>query len=82
MSASWDPDREGSALGVDEFQRNMSNISDGFGRSRENAILREKMAGLSQAEIQSALSDLNEREAGDQKRSQQSLQAKLRDELK
>ena len=43
MSASWDPDREGSFLGTDEFSQNIENIKSGLSRSRENAILREKM---------------------------------------
>ena len=43
MSASWDEDREGSALGVDEFQRNLDNVKEGLGRSRENAILRDRL---------------------------------------
>jgi Photosynthesis affected mutant 68 len=80
MSASWDPDREGSALGWDEFQRNSKNLKDGFGRSRDNAILREKMTGLSPNELETALSDLDQRETAERKR-QQSLQGKLRDEL-
>lgn len=43
MSASWDEDREGSALGVDEFQRNLENVKEGLGRSRENAVLRDRL---------------------------------------
>jgi Photosynthesis affected mutant 68 len=44
MSASWDPDREGSFLGTDEFSQNLGNIKSGLSRSRDNAILREQMA--------------------------------------
>ena len=43
MSASWDEDREGDFWGVEEFQRNVQNIQDGLGRSRENAVLRERL---------------------------------------
>ncbi|KAG7344235.1 DUF3464 domain containing protein [Nitzschia inconspicua] len=43
MSASWDDDREGSFLGADEFSQNLENIKTGLSRSRENAILRDKM---------------------------------------
>ena len=80
MSASWDPEREGSVLGVEEFQRNMGNIKQGLGRSRDDALLREKMAGLSETEIQAALSDLERRESAGIRK--QSLQNKLDDELK
>ncbi|CAJ1398672.1 unnamed protein product [Effrenium voratum] len=30
MSASWDPDKEGSALGAEEFSENMQILGDGF----------------------------------------------------
>lgn len=43
MSASWDPEREGSILGTDEFSRNIDNIKGGLSRSRENAEVREKI---------------------------------------
>mmetsp|Transcript_28446 Transcript_28446/g.77049 ORF Transcript_28446/g.77049 Transcript_28446/m.77049 type:complete len:278 (+) Transcript_28446:310-1143(+) len=43
MSASWDPEREGTALGTDEFSRNVDNIKAGLGRSRDNAQVREQM---------------------------------------
>ena len=62
MSASWDPDAEGSLLGVDEFKTNLGNIQDGLKRTRENAILREKMTGLPESEIQKAIDDLNKRD--------------------
>lgn len=80
MSASWDPEREGSFLGTEEFKRNVDNIKEGLGRSRENALLRDKMSGLSEDELQSALADLDRRESSDAKR-QQSLKSKLNDEL-
>mmetsp|Transcript_19323 Transcript_19323/g.46691 ORF Transcript_19323/g.46691 Transcript_19323/m.46691 type:complete len:254 (+) Transcript_19323:259-1020(+) len=43
FSSSWDADREGSLLGTDEFSQNLGNIKAGLSRSRENAILRDKM---------------------------------------
>jgi len=43
MSASWDPEREGSVLGTDEFSRNIDNIKGGLSRSRENAQVREQI---------------------------------------
>lgn len=63
LSASWDPDREGSVLGAAEFRRNLGSIQEGLRRSRDNALLREKLAGLSPVEIQAALSDLDRRDA-------------------
>ena len=62
MSASWDPEREGSALGVDEFGRNVKNLREGLSRSRENALLREKLAGMSEQEIEAAIRDLDKRD--------------------
>lgn len=62
MSASWDPDREGSFIGWDEFQLNLDNVREGLRRSRSNAILREKMSNLSTKEVQQALQDLDRRE--------------------
>jgi len=43
MSASWDPEREGSVLGTDEFSRNIDNIKGGLKRSGENAQIREQI---------------------------------------
>jgi hypothetical protein len=43
MSASWDPEREGSVLGTDEFSRNIDNIKGGLNRSRDNAAVREQI---------------------------------------
>lgn len=34
MSASWDDDREGSGLGVDEFQKNVESLKDGLSRTK------------------------------------------------
>lgn len=62
MSASWDDDVEGSALGFDEFKKNFGSIQGGLKRTRENAILREKMAGLPDAEIDQAIADLDRKE--------------------
>ncbi len=63
LSASWDNDREGSGLGFDEFQTNIGNLKEGLARTKENALLREKMAGLSEDEIQRAIDDQERREA-------------------
>jgi hypothetical protein len=76
MSASWDPDREGSFAGLDEFNTNLGNIKTGLSRSRENAILREKMDEFSPAELAS----LDRKEASKEKR-QQSFGDKVGDEL-
>ena len=76
MSASWDPDREGGALGVDEFKTNVANIQDGLKRSRENAILREKVSGLSEGELEKAFGDLDRKEA-----KKQTLENKIQEEL-
>lgn len=82
MSASWDPDREGSFWGMEEFQRNVDNVKEGLGRSRENAVLRDKMAGLSPTEIKAAITDLEQREETEaKKRLQESLPNKWKDEL-
>lgn len=68
MSASWDDDREGSDLGVDEFQKNVESLKDGLSRTKENALLREKLAGLSEDEIQRAIDDQERREKGKNKK--------------
>lgn len=82
MSASWDSDREGSFVGFDEFQKNIKNIQSGFSRTRENTLLKEKMANLSPEEIKMALDDLDQREKKQQDfKKKQSLEAKLQDEL-
>ena len=64
MSASWDDEREGEGgLGVEEFKKNVGSIKEGLSRTKENAILREKMAGLSEKEIQRAIDDAERRNA-------------------
>jgi Photosynthesis affected mutant 68 len=80
MSASWDENRDGDLLGTDEFQRNLDSIKDGLSRSRGNALLRERMAGLSDAEIKRALQELEKKEGAESRRTQ-SLQAKLEEDL-
>lgn len=62
LSSSWDNDREGSAFGGDEFSKNVGSIREGLARTKENTILREKMAGLSEAEIQRAIDGAERRE--------------------
>lgn len=62
MSASWDEDIEGSALGWEEFTSNVDSLKSGLSRSRENLVTRERMEGMSEAEIQAALKDLEKRE--------------------
>lgn len=76
MSASWDPDREGSFLGLDEFSKNVENIKTGLSRSRENAILRDKMDEFSATEIAA----LDRKVASKEKR-QQSFGEKLGEEF-
>ena len=64
MSASWDDEREGEGgLGVEEFKKNVGSLKEGLSRTKENAILREKMAGLSEKEIQRAIDDAERRNA-------------------
>merc|ERR1712087_678026 len=62
VSASWDEDREGSLFGIDEFQKNVGNIKEGMDRSKENLLLREKMTGMPEAEIEAAIADMERRE--------------------
>lgn len=80
MSASWDPETEGSLVGFDEFKTNLGNIQDGLKRTRENAILRQKMAGLPEAEINQAIKDLDKRDEKLRK-SKMTMGEKLQDEL-
>jgi len=80
MSASWDAEIEGSALGVDEFKTNVDNIKLGLQRSRENAILREKMAGLPEEEINKALAELDKRDER-AKMKRMSLEEKMNKEM-
>ena len=64
MSASWDDEREGEGgLGLEEFKKNVGSLKEGLSRTKENAILREKMAGLSEKEIQRAIDDAERRNA-------------------
>lgn len=79
MSASWDEDKEGSFLGVEEFQSNVQSIKEGLGRSRETAVLRDRMTGLSEDEIESALQDLERRDKKKEKKGM-SFQQKLEQE--
>eukprot|EP00559_Dactyliosolen_fragilissimus_P008232 CAMPEP_0184857896 /NCGR_PEP_ID=MMETSP0580-20130426/3045_1 /TAXON_ID=1118495 /ORGANISM="Dactyliosolen fragilissimus" /LENGTH=228 /DNA_ID=CAMNT_0027353759 /DNA_START=241 /DNA_END=927 /DNA_ORIENTATION=- len=62
MSASWDPENEGSTLGFEEIKTNLGNIKAGLQRSRDNVLLREKMAGLPEDEIQNAIKNLDKKE--------------------
>ncbi len=80
MSASWDPEKDGSVVGFDEFKTNLGNIQDGLKRTRENAILREKMAGLPEAEINQAIRDLDKKEEK-RKMSKMSMEEKFKKEL-
>lgn len=43
MSASWEPESEGSALGIDEFKTNFARVKDGLKRTRENAELKDEV---------------------------------------
>jgi hypothetical protein len=85
MSSSWDEDREGiegDFLGTQEFGRNLENIREGLGRSRENALLRDKMESLTGEELKQAMDNLERKEAAAAKKvSGQSLSSKLDNEL-
>jgi len=76
MSASWDPEREGSLLGIDEFEKNIGNIKSGLSRSKENLLIRERMAGISKDQINRAVDDLDRRDAKKLQK-QQTLNDKL-----
>jgi len=76
MSASWDPEREGSLIGLDEFEKNVGNIKTGLSRSKENLLIRERMAGIPEEQINRAVDDLNRRDAKKLQK-QQSLSDKL-----
>jgi len=67
MSASWDPEVEGSTLGIDEFKSNVDSLKSGLQRSRENLVTREKMAGLSEEEVQNAIRALDKKEKKEEK---------------
>lgn len=62
MSASWDPETEGSTLGLSEFNTNINNIKDGLRRSRENELLREKMKRIPREELEGSVKRLEEKE--------------------
>lgn len=62
MSASWDPDREGTGLGFGEFSNNFDSIKDGLKRSRENLVVRDQMAGMAEEDIQRAIKELDKRD--------------------
>eukprot|EP00980_Cylindrotheca_fusiformis_P016964 scaffold5159_cov112-Cylindrotheca_fusiformis.AAC.18 len=76
MSTSWDPDREGSALGTEEFSKNVENIKQGLSRSRDNAVLRDRMSEYSPEEIE----NFGKKDASKEKR-QQSFSDKFGDDL-
>jgi len=48
LSASWDEDRKGSVLGIDEFKLNIQRITDGLSRSANDANLRDSLADAAQ----------------------------------
>lgn len=77
MSTSWDPDRVGSVLGTEEFSRNLDNVRNGLSRSRDNAVLRDKLA--SDQDMQRALANLDEEES--KKKRNSSLSSKMNEEL-
>lgn len=79
MSASWDEDREGSSLGFDEFKRNLSSIQGGLKRTRDNTILREKMSGLPENEIENAMDALEKREEKNLKKRMRLNEKMMRD---
>jgi hypothetical protein len=43
LSASWEPENEGSKLGVSEFKTNLGRIRDGLKRTRETAELKDEI---------------------------------------
>ena len=43
LSASWEPDNEGSMLGIEEFKTNYNRIQEGLQRTRDTAALREEI---------------------------------------
>jgi len=70
MSSSWDPDDDGTGIGIDEFKNNVGNIKAGLKRSKENAVIREKMAGLPEGEIRRAIEALDKRDEREKKKQQ------------
>jgi len=83
MSASWDPEREGSVLGTDEFSRNIENIKNGLTRSQVNAEVREQIMleeNLKQNRIQGTISSSSMSSSSNKnKKAAQSLAEKLGD---
>jgi hypothetical protein len=55
LSASWDDDREGSTFGAEEFSKNVESLREGLARSKQNALLRDRMAGMTDDEIRRAM---------------------------
>ena len=43
LSASWEPDSDGSMLGINEFKTNVGRIKDGLKRTRETAELKDEI---------------------------------------
>ena len=41
MSASWEPENDGSLLGIDEFKINLQRVRDGLKRTSETAALKD-----------------------------------------
>lgn len=80
MSSSWDPEIEGSTLGIEELKKNVGSLQDGFKRSREATLLREKMAGLPEEEINMAIRNL-ERQERRETEEKMSLEQKLEKDL-
>ena len=80
MSASWDSEREGSVLGTEEFATNLDSIKQGLQRSKDNMLLREKMAGLPEEEIEAAIKALDKREEKERLK-KMSLGDKMKNEL-
>jgi len=83
MSASWDPETEGSALGISEFQTNLGSIQSGLRRSRENLLLRERMNKIPRDELDGDMRKLErEEERAQRKRADGAgLKEKLEKEL-
>eukprot|EP00536_Pseudo-nitzschia_multiseries_P012619 jgi/Psemu1/244743/estExt_Genewise1.C_4920034 len=82
MSASWDPEREGSVLGTDEFSRNIENIKDGLGRSRDNAQVREQMMLEDNMNVARQQQQQQQQQAqAKEKKQKSSLAEKMRDDL-
>jgi len=67
FSTSWDEERDGSFLGVDEAQRNLGNVKEGLVRTSENAEIRDKLDRMSENEIERQLDGLDRRDADRQK---------------